>query len=80
MPDSANRLKVPSGFSMKRHFSAILTAHICKGCEAGFVFLFYDALFTVVGALVTFLILVAALLAGLVLWRFAERKRPLKQT
>ncbi len=49
------------------------------GLKTG-VFLFYDALFTVVGALVAFLSLVAILLAGLVLWRFAERNRPLSQT
>lgn len=28
--------KTPPGFPMKQHFSAILTVHICKGCEAGF--------------------------------------------
>jgi hypothetical protein len=49
------------------------------GLKTG-MFLFYDALFTVVGALVAFLSLVAILLAGLVLWRFAERNRPLSQT
>jgi LssY-like putative type I secretion system component LssY len=49
------------------------------GLKTG-IFLFYDALFTVVGALVAFLSLVAILLAGLVLWRFAERNRPLTQT
>jgi hypothetical protein len=42
-----------------------------EGLKTG-IFLFYDALFTVVGALVTFLILVAILFAGLVLWQFAE--------
>src|SRR5258708_3097021 len=49
------------------------------GLKTG-MFLFYDALFTVVGALVAFLSLVAILLAGLVLLRFAERNRPLSQT
>ncbi len=44
------------------------------------MFFLYDELFTVVGALVAFLSLVAILLAGLALWRFAGRNRPLKQT
>lgn len=52
---------------------------VIDGLKTG-LFLFYDALFTIVGALVAFLILVAILLAGLVLWRFAERNQPPKQT
>jgi hypothetical protein len=31
MPGSANELREPGGFSMKRYFSAILTAQIRKG-------------------------------------------------
>jgi hypothetical protein len=46
------------------------------GLKTG-VFLFYDALFTIVGALITFLVLVAVLTAGLALWRLTERNRTL---
>jgi LssY C-terminus len=49
------------------------------GLKTG-VFLFYDALFTVVGALIAFLVLVAVLIAGLALWRFTERKRTMVRT
>src|SRR6266568_797342 len=51
---------------------------VIDGLKTG-VFLFYDALFTVVGALIAFLVLVAVLIAGLALWRFTERNRPLKR-
>src|SRR5216684_7043372 len=51
---------------------------VIDGLKTG-VFLFYDALFTVVGALIAFLVLVAVLTAGLALWRFTERNRPLKR-
>src|SRR6266568_3316842 len=44
------------------------------------VFLLYDALFSVVGALIAFLVLVAVLIAGLALWRFTERNRTLVRT
>src|SRR6266849_3268192 len=36
------------------------------------VFLVYDTLFTVVGALIAFLVLVAVLITGLMLWRFTQ--------
>src|SRR5216683_2493767 len=51
---------------------------VIDGLKTG-VFLFYDALFTVVGALIAFLVLVAVLIAGLALWRFTEKNRPLKR-
>jgi LssY-like putative type I secretion system component LssY len=44
------------------------------------IFLFYDALFTVVGALIAFLSLVVILIAGLAVFQFAERNRSLKKT
>lgn len=44
------------------------------------IFLFYDALFTAVGTLIAFLVLVVILISGLALWRFAERNRSLKKT
>jgi LssY C-terminus len=44
------------------------------GLKTG-VFLFYDALFTIVGASITGLLLVAVLIAGLALWRLTERNR-----
>ena len=44
------------------------------GLKTG-VFLFYDAPFTIVGALITFLVLVVVLIAGLALWRLTERNR-----
>jgi len=47
---------------------------VIDGLKTG-VFLFYDALFTVVGALIAFLVLVAVLTAGLAFWRFTERNR-----
>jgi hypothetical protein len=47
---------------------------VIDGLKTG-VFLFYDALFTIVGALITFLVLVAVLIAGLLLWQFAQRNR-----
>lgn len=39
------------------------------------IFLFYDTLFTVLGVLSAFLVLVAVLSIGLVLWRLTERNR-----
>src|SRR5712692_2486290 len=51
---------------------------VIDGLKTG-VFLFYDALFTVGGALIAFLVLVAVLTAGLALWRLTERNRPLKR-
>ena len=50
-----------------------------EGLKTG-IFLFYDALFTVVGALIAFLSLVVILIAGLAVFRFAERNRSLKKT
>lgn len=44
------------------------------------IFLFYDSLFTVIGVLLTFLVLVVLIVAGLILWRVVERNRSLKQT
>jgi hypothetical protein len=49
------------------------------GLKTG-VFLFYDALFTIVGVLITFLVLVAVLIAGLALWRLTERNRTMVRT
>jgi len=43
------------------------------------VFLVYDTLFTVAGALIAFLVLVAVLSTGLVLWRLTKRNRPLQK-
>ena len=42
------------------------------GLKTG-VFLVYNTLFTVLGALIAFLVLVAVLIPGLMLWRFAQR-------
>ncbi len=47
---------------------------VIDGLKTG-VFLFYDSLVTVVGALLTFLALIVAIIAGLALWRFTERKQ-----
>jgi hypothetical protein len=47
-----------------------------EGLKTG-IFLFYDALFTVEGALIAVLVLGVILIAGLSLWRFAERNRSL---
>ena len=52
---------------------------VIDGLKTG-VFLVYDALFTVVGALITFLVLLAVLIAGLALWRFTERNRTMVRT
>ena len=52
---------------------------VIDGLKTG-VFLFYDALFTVVGALITFLVLVAVLTAGLALWRLTERNPTMVRT
>jgi len=45
-----------------------------EGLKNG-LFLFYDTLFTVLGVLIAFLVLVAVLSIGLVLWRLTERNR-----
>ncbi len=50
------------------------SAWIIDGLKSG-VFLFYNVLFTAVGVLIAFLVLVAVLIAGLALWRFSERNR-----
>ncbi len=42
------------------------------------MFLLYDALFTIGGALIAFLVLVVIIVVGLTLWQFAERNRSLK--
>ena len=49
-----------------------------EGLKNG-IFLFYDTLFTVVGVLITFLVLAAVLSIGLVLWRLMERNRTMVQ-
>src|SRR5229473_2848350 len=54
-------------------------AWVIEGLKNG-VFLFYDTLFTVLGALIAFLVLVAVLIAGLALWRFIERNRTMVRT
>jgi len=51
---------------------------VIDGLKNG-VFLVYDALFTIVGALIAFLVLVAVLIAGLMLWRLTERNRTLER-
>ena len=43
------------------------------------VFLLYDTLFTLLGALIAFLVLVAVLIAGLMLWRLAKRNRAIER-
>src|SRR5260221_6952881 len=50
---------------------------VIDGLKTG-VFLFYDALFTVVGVLIAFLALVVVIIAGLVLWRLTKRNSPLQ--
>jgi len=52
---------------------------IIDGLKSG-VFLFYNVLFTVVGVLIAFLVLVAVLIAGLALWRFTESNRTMVRT
>src|SRR5215469_13152141 len=52
-------------------------AWVIDGLKTG-VFLVYDTLFTVAGALIAFLVLVAVLNTGLVLWRLTKRNRPLQ--
>lgn len=47
---------------------------VIDGLKTG-IFLLYDALFTVMGALIAFLVLVVVLIAGLALWHFIEKKR-----
>src|SRR5258708_1352971 len=51
---------------------------IIDGLKTG-VFLFYDALFTVVGVLIAFLALVVVIIAGLVLWRLTKRNRTVRK-
>lgn len=43
------------------------------------VFFLYEQLFTMGGVLIAFLVLVAVLIAGLALWHFTKRNRPIKQ-
>src|SRR5260221_1617178 len=50
---------------------------VLDGLKNG-VFLFYDTLFTL-GVLIAFLVLVAVLIAGLVLWRFTKRNQTLER-
>jgi len=52
-------------------------AWVIDGLKTG-VFLVYDTLFTVAGALIAFLVLVAVLSTGLVHWRLTKRNRPLQ--
>ncbi len=52
-------------------------AWVLDGLKNG-VFLFYDTLFTL-GVLIAFLVLVAVLIAGLVLWRFTKRNQTLER-
>ncbi len=52
---------------------------VIDGLKTG-VFLCYDALFTVVGVLIAFLVLLAVLIAGLALWRFTERNQTMVRT
>jgi len=54
-------------------------AWVLEGLKTG-IFLFYDALLTVVGPLMPFLVLAVSLSAGLVLWRFVARNRFRKKT
>jgi LssY C-terminus len=49
-----------------------------EGLKDG-IFLFYDTLFTVLGVLIAFLVLVAVPSIGLVLWRLTERSRTMVQ-
>jgi hypothetical protein len=49
-------------------------AWVIDGLKNG-VFLLYDTLFTVLGALIAFLVLVVVLIAGLVPWRLTKRNR-----
>ncbi len=51
---------------------------VIDGLKTG-VFLLYDTLFTVVGALIAFLALVVVLIAGLVLWRLTKRNRTVRK-
>ncbi len=54
-------------------------AWVIDGLKNG-VFLVYDTLFTLLGALIAFLVLVAVLIAGLMLWRLTERNQTLERT
>ncbi|GAC1349948.1 MAG: hypothetical protein NVSMB27_27860 [Ktedonobacteraceae bacterium] len=51
---------------------------VIDGLKTG-VFLVYDTLFTLLGALIAFLVLVAVLIVGLLLWRFAQRNRTIER-
>ena len=51
---------------------------VIEGLKNG-VFLFYDMLFTALGVLIAFLVLVAVLGIGLVLWRLTERNRTMER-
>jgi len=51
---------------------------VIDGLKTG-VFLFYDALFTVVGVLIAFLALVVVIIAGLMLWRLTKRNRTVRK-
>ncbi len=53
-------------------------AWVIDGLKNG-VFLFYDTLLTALGALIAFLVLVAVLIAGLVLWRLTKRNRTMER-
>jgi hypothetical protein len=50
---------------------------VIDGLKTG-IFLLYDALFTVIGVLIAFLVLVVVLIAGLTLWHLTKRNRPIK--
>ncbi len=54
-------------------------AWVIDGLKNG-VFLVYDTLFTALGALIAFLVLVAVLSTGLVLLRLTKRDRPMERT
>src|SRR6266478_1736609 len=53
-------------------------AWVLDGLKNG-VFLLYDTLFTALGVLIAFLVLVAVLIAGLMLWRLAKRNRAIER-
>jgi len=51
---------------------------VIDGLKTG-IFLVYDTLFTLLGALIAFLVLVAVLIAGLLLLRLAKRNRAIER-
>jgi hypothetical protein len=51
---------------------------VIDGLKTG-VFLVYDTLFTLLGALIAFLVLVAVLVVGLALWGLAQRNRTIER-